>query len=57
MPRLAPETRLSGIRHQAGAIVLEFSLEDVEEDLSPGIAYRLQERFLPLPGRVFSGRA
>lgn len=57
MPRLAPETRLSAIHHRAGAIVLELTLADFEEDLSPGLVQRLQQRFLPLPGRVFSGRA
>lgn len=57
MPRLAAETRLAGIRHQKGAIVLELSLDDFEEDLSPGLVGRLQQRFLPMPGRLFSGRA
>lgn len=57
MPRLAPETRLSAIRHREGAILLELSLADFEEDLSPGLVQRLQQRFLPLPGRLlFSGR-
>ena len=57
MPRLAPETRLSAIRHQAGAIVLELRLDDFEEDLNAGLVGRLQQRFLPLPGTLFSGRA
>ena len=57
MPRLAPETRLSAIRHAPGALVLEFQLEDFEEELRPGIAQRLQARFLPLPRLGFSGRA
>jgi hypothetical protein len=56
MPRLARETRLSAIRHQAGAIALELALDDFEEDLSPGLVGRLQQRFLPLPG-LFSARA
>lgn len=57
MPRLAPETRLSAIRHREGAILLELALADFEEDLSPGLVQRLQQRFLPLPGRLlFSGR-
>jgi len=49
MPKLAPETRLSGIRHQAGALVLELRLADFEEDLTPGLIQRLQQRFLPMP--------
>jgi hypothetical protein len=57
MPRLAPETRLSGIRHEQGALVLEFRLDDFEEELRPGLAQRLQQRFLPLPPLRFSGRA
>ena len=57
MPRLAPETRLSAIRHERGALVLEFRLEDFEEELRSGLAQRLQQRFLPLPRFSFSGRA
>ena len=57
MPRLAPETRLSAIRHEQGALVLEFRLEDFEEELRSGLARRLQQRFLPLPRFGFSGRA
>ncbi len=57
MPRLAPETRLSAIRHEPGALKLEFRLDDFEEELRPGLAQRLQERFLPLPRIRFSGRA
>ena len=57
MPRLAPETRLAGIRHAAGALVLAFELDDFEEELRPGIAQRLQQRFLPMPRLGFSARA
>jgi hypothetical protein len=57
LPRLAPETRLSAIRHAQGALVLEFELEDFEEELRPGLAQRLQSRFLPLPRLGFSARA
>ena len=57
MPKLAPETRISGIRHEPGALVLEFRLNDFEEELRPGLAQRLQKRFLPLPRIGFSGRA
>jgi hypothetical protein len=57
MPRLAPETRLSAIRHRSGAIALELQLDDFEEELSPGLVGRLQQRFLPLPGAFFSARA
>lgn len=49
MPRLAPETRLAGIRHAEGALMLDFALDDFEEELRPGLAQRLQQRFLPLP--------
>lgn len=56
MPRLAPETRLSGIRHRPGALVLSLSLGDFEEDLTPGIVERLQRRFLPMPRWFVSGR-
>lgn len=57
MPKLAPETQLSAIRHERGALRLEFRLEDFEEELRPGLALRLQERFLPLPRIRFSGPA
>jgi hypothetical protein len=57
MPRLAPETRLSAIRHAAGSLSLEFSLDDFEEELTPGLVQRLQERFLPIPNVArLSGR-
>ncbi|MEZ4334835.1 MAG: hypothetical protein R3F35_24015 [Myxococcota bacterium] len=49
MPRLAPETRLSGIHHRPGSLVLSLSLADFEEDLTPGVVERLQRRFLPMP--------
>lgn len=55
MPRLAPETRLSAIRHRPGALELELSLADFEEDLRPGLVGRLVERFLPKPGWLLGG--
>jgi len=56
MPRLAPETRLSAIRHRAGSISLELELSDFEESLTPGLVQRLQARFLPFSAPSLSGR-
>jgi hypothetical protein len=47
LPRLAPQTRLSGIAHRNGAIRLEFSLDDFTDEITPGLIERLQNRFLP----------
>lgn len=57
MPRLAPETRLAGIRHAAGELVLDLSLADFEEDLRPGLVDRMQQRFLPLPSRFLASNS
>ncbi|MBJ18388.1 MAG: hypothetical protein GY910_00865 [bacterium] len=47
LPRLAPQTRLTGLEHVEGALRLEFSLDDFEEEITPGLIHRMQERFLP----------
>ena len=47
LPRLAPETRLSGVEHADGAIRIELTLDDFEEEISPGLVDRMQQRFLP----------
>jgi len=47
LPRLAPQTRLTGVEHVEGAIRLEMGLDDFEEDISPGLVKRMQNRFLP----------
>ena len=47
LPRLAPQTRLTGIEHHEGAIRLEMSLDDFEDEITPGLVERLQVRFLP----------
>src|SRR5690606_5887969 len=57
MPRLAPETRLSSIRHHPGALVLPPARSDFEEDLTPGLVEGLQRRSLPIPRWLVSGRA
>jgi len=54
LPRLAPQTRLSGVEHVEGAIQLEMSLDDFEEEITPGLVKRMQERFLPF-AKVGSG--
>lgn len=55
IPRLAPQTRMSAIRHTKGSIRFELALEDFEEEISPGLIERLNSRFLPFarrPGRA-----
>ena len=47
LPRLAPQTRLTGIEHVEGAIRLELNLDDFEDVITPGLIDRMQERFLP----------
>ncbi len=47
LPRLAPETRLTGIEHAAGSIRLELTLDDFEDEITPGLVERLQHRFIP----------
>ena len=47
LPRLAPQTRLTGVKHAAGELQLEMSLDDFEEEISPGLVDRMQQRFLP----------
>jgi len=47
LPRLAPQTRLSGVEHAEGAIRLELTLDDFEDVITPGLVDRMQERFLP----------
>jgi hypothetical protein len=51
LPRLAPQTRLTGIRHVPGAIRLELGLDDFADVITPGLIDRLQNRFLPFAGQ------
>jgi hypothetical protein len=47
IPRLAPQTRVSAVRHAKGAIRVELTLDDIEDEITPGLVDRLQSRFLP----------
>lgn len=47
LPRLAPQTRLTGVEHEEGLIRLELTLDDFEDVITPGLVERVQERFLP----------
>lgn len=47
LPRLAPQTRLTGVEHTLGALRIEMTLDDFEEKISPGLIDRMQKRFLP----------
>lgn len=47
LPRVARQTRIVGIRHGAGSIVLELGLDDFEETITPGLVDRIRRRFLP----------
>jgi len=47
MRRLAPQTRLTAIRHAQGAIRMELTLDDFEDEITPGLVDRLQSQFLP----------
>lgn len=56
LPRLAPQTRLVGIRHVEGAIRLQLGLADFEEEITPGLVDRIRDRFLPF-ARAMSARS
>jgi hypothetical protein len=47
LPRLAPQTRLTGIKHVDGALRLELSLDDFSDVITPGLVDRLRRRFVP----------
>jgi hypothetical protein len=47
LPRLAPQTRLTGIEHVDGGLRLELTLDDFSDVITPGLVDRLQRRFLP----------
>ena len=47
LPKLAPQTRLTGIEHIEGAVRLRLSLDDFEDVITPGLVERLRGRFLP----------
>ena len=47
LPRLAAQTRLTGIKHFEGALQLELSFDDFADVITPGLIERLQKRFLP----------
>ena len=47
LPRLAPQTRLVGIKHADGALRFELGLDDFSDVITPGLVDRLQKRFLP----------
>ena len=57
LPRLAPQTRLTGVEHDEGLIRLELTLDDFEDVITPGLVERVQERFLPFakPLAAWSG--
>ena len=55
VPRLAPQTRMSAIRHAAGALRFELALEDIEDEITPGLIERLNSRFLPFARRPGQG--
>ena len=47
LPRLAAQTRLTGIKHFEGTLQLELSFDDFADVITPGLIERLQKRFLP----------
>lgn len=47
IPRLAPQTRLTGILHERGALRIVLTLDDFTEEITPGLVERMQDRFLP----------
>jgi len=48
IPPLSSESQLTGVAHEAGSLRLQFSLDDFEEEISPGLLLRLRRRFFPV---------
>lgn len=48
VPPLSRETRLTRITHERGIVRLGFTINDFEEEVSPGLLSRLQKRFFPV---------
>lgn len=48
VPPLSRETRLSRIEHAPGTLMLRFALDDIEEEITPGLLLRLRKRFFPV---------
>lgn len=47
IPRLAPGVQLTRIRHAKGAVRLQLTLDDFDEQITPGLVDRLRSRFYP----------
>lgn len=54
LPPLAGDTRLESIHHEPDLLRLTFTLQDFEEQVTPGLLARLQKRLLPTLGAPFS---
>ncbi len=52
IPPLSSESRLSGITHAPGSLRIKFSLDDFEEEVSPGLLIRLRKRFFPVADQI-----
>lgn len=50
IPPLSPEARLVGIEHAPRRLTLRFDIDDIEEQITPGLARRLRRRLLPWAG-------
>lgn len=48
VPPLSRESRLSAIHHAPGMLILRFALGDIEEEITPGLLFRLRRRFFPV---------
>jgi len=57
VPPLSRETRLTGIHHAAGTLMLRFSLSDIEEEVTPGVLTRLRRRFFPVVDQLAAARS
>jgi hypothetical protein len=52
VPPLSAESRLTRIRHEKGILGLRFSLDDFDEEVSPGLLLRLRKRFFPVVDQI-----
>jgi hypothetical protein len=51
LPRLTPETRITGIRHAPGSLTFQLTLDDFEEEITMGLVQRVQARLVPFADR------
>lgn len=52
IPRLAKGTEITRIRHAKGAVRIQMTLDDINEEITPGLVDRLRTRFYPFSSKA-----